>query len=287
MKITEDDKFSYYVSLLDYTYEECIQLLKEKYGEVRDNYFKEQSYYRFRRGEIKQPAPGKYSRFDEGLVCHHVREDIAMSLSSPKMLVYHIEPYEYQKKENLVYCDLWEHAILHVIIIAEAKMIEFNGYTTNLRPTIMKYYIKNDENTKIAKTRQAYIDRANIGLANSEKLVAILDQFIVDHESEALKAKKLAERLEAERIIAEEKQRIYDEKQIVFEKSYPYLGKIGIDHTTPRKKLVKLLYSLNQINDMTFKEYYSSTLTALRDTMLAELNVYAEAIPATKVSIKE
>ena len=45
-------KLAYYESLLENSYAEAVAQLKEKYGTVEDDYFREKSYERFLNGKI-------------------------------------------------------------------------------------------------------------------------------------------------------------------------------------------------------------------------------------------
>ena len=56
----------------------------------------------------------RVSRTSEGLVAHHKAEDKMMLLSNKSFAERY--PYEWQKKENIVYCDYLEHLLLHVLI---------------------------------------------------------------------------------------------------------------------------------------------------------------------------
>ncbi|MBS7401089.1 MAG: hypothetical protein KIG16_01080 [Eubacteriales bacterium] len=56
----------------------------------------------------------KISRTKDGLVAHHKYEDHAIMLSHKEFAVLH--PIEWQKAENIVYCDYLEHLFLHILI---------------------------------------------------------------------------------------------------------------------------------------------------------------------------
>lgn len=87
------------------TYYELCDYLIQKYGPAEYNYFtKPECKYKNK----------KVSRTKEGLYCHHIDEDEGGNLSNPPQA--RIQPYEWQKKENLVYCNLIEHLILHIKI---------------------------------------------------------------------------------------------------------------------------------------------------------------------------
>ena len=56
----------------------------------------------------------KVTRTKDGLYAHHKYEDHAIMLSHPEYAKNN--PYEWQKKENIVYCNLLEHLLLHILI---------------------------------------------------------------------------------------------------------------------------------------------------------------------------
>lgn len=68
-------KLAYYESLLENSYAEAVAQLKEKYGMVEDDYFREKSYERFLNGKIKFPEKGNFSKTALGLYCHHINEN--------------------------------------------------------------------------------------------------------------------------------------------------------------------------------------------------------------------
>ena len=56
----------------------------------------------------------KVARTKDGLYVHHKYEDHAIMLGNPEFAKNN--PYEWQKKENLIYCNLLEHLLLHQLI---------------------------------------------------------------------------------------------------------------------------------------------------------------------------
>ena len=97
MKITEFEKVK------DMTYYGYCDYLQRKYGPALVDYMTK-SFNKNR----------KISRTSEGLVAHHKAED-KMILLSTKSIAEQC-PYEWQKKENIIYCDYLEHLLLHVLI---------------------------------------------------------------------------------------------------------------------------------------------------------------------------
>lgn len=145
-----------YYKLLELSYDEAVEHLLNKYGAVIDDYYREKSYVRFLKGEIKSVAKGKFTRTSDGLYTHHIDEFTKLNLANYGYIKQFKYSFEYQKKERLVYCDLIEHAILHVLIIKETHRndshfdpFEYSlsrppGYNTHLQPNIILWYI--DEN---------------------------------------------------------------------------------------------------------------------------------------------
>lgn len=92
-----------YEKIKDYTYLEYCDYLQEKYGiglcdYMTKNWNKNQ----------------KVTRTKDGLYVHHKYEDHAIMLSTKEYAMKN--PYEWQLKENLVYCDFLEHLLLHILI---------------------------------------------------------------------------------------------------------------------------------------------------------------------------
>lgn len=111
-------KYMRRVELLDeikLSYQGLVDYLINKYGPAKYNYFATPEC----RSKVK-----KVTRTSEGLICHHIREDEGGNLSdsfTAKGL-----PYEWQMKENLVYCNLLEHLLLHIkiAVLRQKKKLE-------------------------------------------------------------------------------------------------------------------------------------------------------------------
>ena len=143
------DKLSYYKSLLNLEYNDVVQSLIKKYGTVSDDYFKETSYDRFLKGEIKSPTKGKFSRTKDGLYCHHVDEDRFLNLGNNKFILENKPNFQHQIKDRLIYCNLIEHLILHAII-AQKTNGEFGipGLIIFLIPKVQEWYINGIKPTR-------------------------------------------------------------------------------------------------------------------------------------------
>lgn len=144
MRVIKISKLEEYKGLLSITYDEMINYLYQKYGFVQDDYYRESSYERFMNGEIKSITKGKFSRTDEGLYCHHVDEYRMLNISNKEFIKKFNIPYEYQRKDRLVYCDLIEHAILHVLIAKETDhKFGYPGYEAFIKPDLIMWYLEN------------------------------------------------------------------------------------------------------------------------------------------------
>ena len=87
----------------------------------------------------------KISRTKDGLYAHHKYEDHAILLSNPEYAKKN--PYEWQLRENIVYCDLLEHLFLHILICEnpsknknENEKVGFGGVVNFIVPELNDVY---------------------------------------------------------------------------------------------------------------------------------------------------
>jgi hypothetical protein len=92
-----------YNAVRDMNYNEYCDYLQNKYGIGRSDYMTK-TFQKKR----------DVTRTTEGLYVHHKQEDRVAELGNT--VVAKNWPFEWQQKENLVYCDLLEHLWLHVLI---------------------------------------------------------------------------------------------------------------------------------------------------------------------------
>lgn len=97
MNLTEYEKVK------NLTYQEYCDYLQKKYGIGLCDYFTK-----------FWAKNSKVTRTKEGLIVHHKFEDHVARLSSVEIAIQN--PSEWQKAENLVYCDYLEHLLLHILI---------------------------------------------------------------------------------------------------------------------------------------------------------------------------
>lgn len=92
-----------YNKVKNFTYLEYCNYLQNKYGIGLSDYMTK-SYKKNK----------KVTRTKDGLIAHHKMENHAIMLSSEKWAK--IFPFEWQKAQNIVYCNLLEHFLLHILI---------------------------------------------------------------------------------------------------------------------------------------------------------------------------
>lgn len=104
-----------YNRVKDMTYLEYCDYLQNKYGIGRADFFTSS----FRKNQ-------KVTRTKEGLIAHHKMEYRVANLSQADIAAFC--PFEWQKKENIIYCDYLEHLFLHVLICKYPEPVEeMNG----------------------------------------------------------------------------------------------------------------------------------------------------------------
>lgn len=175
------EKYNYYKKLLNLSYSDAVQSLIEKHGGVVDNYYKEKSYNKFLNGEIKTIAYGKYTKSKEGLYCHHIMENEYENISSKRYIAQYKYPYEYHHKENLVYCDLIEHLILHALITKETNGDRgVQGLVRYIMPIVEEWYIEEYEPEDL--WMKLCRERAFLSEDYIEKLLSDIDELLNDVE---------------------------------------------------------------------------------------------------------
>ncbi|GEP99803.1 MULTISPECIES: hypothetical protein [Staphylococcus] len=78
-------------------------------------------------------------------------------------------------KENLVYCDLFEHLILHTLIAKESNGIHgLAGYLVFILPNIEEWYVS--EIDPILEWQKYCKDKANLSKEYTEQLLIEIDK---------------------------------------------------------------------------------------------------------------
>lgn len=278
-------KKDYYLSLLNYSYLELVSVLLEKYGSAIYDYYSEYSYKRFFQGKVKTISTNsKVTRTDEGLYTHHIDENIYTNMSNISHVRGQKIPYSSQKKEKLVYCDIFEHLILHALISKETDLtFGIHGYEVYIKPQLCHWYIYGKKfDYQYGKPNRHWLNSvyltAFMPVNYSLEVVNFVDKFVYGnsqnlseyefnnlerHEIYLQIREQRKEELEQERIRKEEEyhnsdeykkiliqldidNKIAEDKRIEdFYKSYPNLGKHNIPiFTGNRKEALKILWDL-------------------------------------------
>ena len=142
--------------LRSYNYSSLCQYLKKKYGDINGSYFVNENC-RTKNEIIK--------RTNEGLFIHHVYESKAVMLSHSEYAIHF--PFEWQEGKNLVYCNYFEHILLHVAIVKEFLKIEakknkmavgIGGLLNFMFPEIIDYLNGYDYSREYMKKALSVID---------------------------------------------------------------------------------------------------------------------------------
>lgn len=123
-----------YKKVQNYDYVEYCDYLQNKYGAGLCDYMTK-----------SWNKNQKISRTKDGLYAHHKYEDHAILLSNPEYAKKN--PYEWQLRENIVYCDLLEHLFLHILICEnpsknknENEKVGFGGVVNFIVPELNDVY---------------------------------------------------------------------------------------------------------------------------------------------------
>lgn len=173
--------------LLSLGYEGSVKYLLEKYGQASLPYFEKDSYEDFLNGKVAAPAKNRVTRTIDGLYCHHVREDKGILLSTPKAIKAFQYPYEWQLPENLVYCTLLEHLVLHAMIAIEQKdasdqmRLGIGGYVNFMRPELISWFVQGNIPT-IPWQRNCYNAISDMTIEDFRIIILRLDRLLIGNK---------------------------------------------------------------------------------------------------------
>lgn len=97
--------------LLKLNYQEICAYYAQKYGHPRKDYFANDSY---------RTISSNNQKMKEGLFLHHIDEDKVINLG--KKEIAQKQPFSYQKKERLIYCNYLERLLLYMKILEDYEM---------------------------------------------------------------------------------------------------------------------------------------------------------------------
>lgn len=274
-----------YQDLLLKNYDEAVDFLLQKYGPAQDNYFKEKSYKRFMNEEIKSIGKGNISRTSEGLYCHHIDENIMLKISDPVFIREYKIPFEYQKKERLVYCDLIEHSILHVLIAKETSS-EFGylGLDFYLLPDIESWYL--DKIIPDSEWRKNCYKKAFLVPQEAFDILSEMKKVIGKNYYESLSGYYEEQKRREEK----RKEKIKQYEQYRKEERIKLINKAKLLHDkSPRKDIVFIAYKIKyydifdefgerQSKYMDFKKFDSEMKKYPKHKILEDLNMYLDSL---------
>lgn len=284
-------KIEVYYYLLTLSYIEAVRFLLDKYGPSKDDYFKEESYEFFLRKERKSIRRGNYSRTSEGLYCHHIAENEFANLADAYFISKYRYPFDLQKKERLVYCDLFEHLILHALIARETNgKFGIPGYDFYLYPMVIEWYIGGVKPQGKEWMMNCY-NRSFLNTDETKKLLiminSVLPQFfqkngniiyVSPEEKQRQYLEKKMKREQEEKRWREE-QVLIEEKKLrqrtrEFYQAYPYFEKMSIKYDTPRNRVISLLYELKYHGTFKNKKELDSAMKKfIKDELFEELHI--------------
>lgn len=175
-----------YKQVKKFTYLEYCDYLQKKYGIGLSDYMTN-SWNKNK----------KVTRTKEGLLAHHKMEDRMIMLSTKEFAM--MCPFEWQSKENIVYCDYLEHLLLHILICkypspdkVEGVDVGIGGVVNFLVPELNDLYsgwttsqvwrktchdkVINDKDVYLALSKQFFDNEKSRGDFNIEMLFSSFNE---------------------------------------------------------------------------------------------------------------
>lgn len=155
------------------TYQDAVNFLQKK-CKCHYDYFNEQSFnnlkhrnFRTKNGNYRLPNhnPKRSKYKSDGLILHHVYENKFSNLSYLSSIRQHSD-FLYQRKKNLVYCNLLEHLILHALIFKETKngKLGIGGYKSLPTQIENLYLVEESQNEQNEQAKINHELKSAIGL---------------------------------------------------------------------------------------------------------------------------
>lgn len=176
-----------YLADLDLSYQDYVAKLLASYGPAEYDYFNQSTYHDFKHGLTKTPGKNnKVSRTSEGLYCHHIDEDKQILISTNEAILHFDIPYQYQLANRLVYCNLIEHALLHIKIAVEQQdnharnqTLGIGGYVAYIRPNLIDWLL--DGNVPSQHWQLNCYHAIEMSESDATDLIIGLDEYLVNH----------------------------------------------------------------------------------------------------------
>jgi len=280
------DKYNGYLELLSKTYVEAVSFLLQKYGPAQDDYFKEKSYRRFLNGEIKSITKGKTTRTNEGLYCHHIDENKWLKASDKEFVKNNKIPFDSQRKDRLVYCDLIEHGILHILIAKETSLeFGYPGFIAYLKTDIEEWYL--DKKIPTLEWKRNCYKKAFLTPREAFEILKEMQSLIgVNYFSTLFDyyQEKRKQEEEREKRLQNIKQRRIAEKEEWIERAKKLHYKSPRDEIIAASYFIRIEYKdssnvLNRNKLTTREKYISEMKKYTKEKILDELLIYIENLP--------
>ncbi|WP_281864002.1 hypothetical protein [Planomicrobium okeanokoites] len=276
------DSYKEYSDLLSKNYDEAVELLLQKYGPAKDDYFREFSYQRFMNGEIKNITKGKFTRTNEGLYCHHIDEIKWLKVSDQNFVKEYKIPFESQRRNRLVYCDLVEHTILHVLITKETSFeYGYPGYEVFLKRLIEEWYL--DERVPKPEWMKKCYMKSFLEPQKTFELVKEMQEVIGESYFNALDDYYDEKKKREVKILQWQEQR---EQRFLEDRSRWIEKAKQLNHKSSRGEIVTASYFICIVYEtvvdsfaksITFKEYDNKMKRYTKEKVLDDLLVYIES----------
>jgi len=166
-----------------FTYCDLVKCLKYKYELITDPYFKEDSYKNYFSRKNKKIKHQKYEQSKNGLYVHHVAENMFQNLGKEKAIADNPclsclpdHGFRYQMPDQLVYCNLVEHALLHLFIMINNPNY-YEGYES-LNGKIKKWYIDDIGENKLKPNERCFYNASKISKEEAQTLEKEFCEFI-------------------------------------------------------------------------------------------------------------
>ena len=115
-----------FLELLKLKYQDICAYYAQKYGHPRKDYFANDSY---------RTISSNNQKMKEGLFLHHIDEYKVINLAQKEIAQQ--QPFSYQKKERLIYCNYLERLLLYI------KIFKYNAQQKNKNTKLIADKISN------------------------------------------------------------------------------------------------------------------------------------------------
>lgn len=171
------EEIIHFLNISSFTYDDFVEFLNYKQERYFNLIFIKYHIYII---SVERKKIKKYSQSENGLYVHHVAENFFQNLNNENAIA--ANPYfkclpdygfKYQMPNQLVYCNLVEHTLLHLLIKVD-NFNYFKGYDS-LNGKIKKWFING---VKPNSSERKFYNASKIGKEEAENLEAKFCEFI-------------------------------------------------------------------------------------------------------------